>query len=110
MGTFLLQSSPLAIVGLQKQSLAHYNTSAIPGSQPFQNGVREIIWNGLPSPIGNVSPHFEILFPKPILPNCCNVRVKVCIKLVFKNADCDICEKYVCVEFDKNGFITTSSR
>lgn len=110
MGTFLLQSSPQTIGTLIRQALPHYNTSAIPGTSPTRNGVREIIWKGQPSQIGNVSPIFEILFPKPLLPNCCDVRVKVCIKLVFKDVNCDICEIYKCLEFNQNGVVSLKAK
>jgi hypothetical protein len=90
--------------------------SVIPGSSPILNGVREIVWNGQPSQLGAptpttpgmVTPTFEILFPKPILPNCCDMKVKACIKIVFKDANCNICEKYLCLEFNKDGLASTS--
>ncbi len=110
MGTFLLQNTSANFGPLPRLGLPHYSVgSAIPGTSPVRNGVREIIWKGTPSAIGNVNPIFEILFPKPILPHCCNVKVKACMKLVFKDVNCDICEIYLCGEFDKNGFIQASS-
>jgi hypothetical protein len=117
MGTFLLQNSPSHLGSLQQQSLGHYSMgSVIPGSSPILNGVREIVWNGQPSQLGAptpttpgmVTPTFEILFPKPILPNCCDMKVKACIKIVFKDANCNICEKYLCLEFNKDGLASTS--
>lgn len=97
MGTFRINAAYPVINGLTTQNPGHYSMGTDLGGG--NKGVREILWQGGPAVIGSITPQFEILYPKPAIEaECCKIKIKACIKFVFKDSHCNVCEKYQCIE------------
>lgn len=102
-GTFLLENKTGSLPnfnGLQVVEQGYWQggygyTSSISTSSEL--GVREIIWSGNPIQMnGTYTQTLQFLIPKPRAIWCCQIIFKACVKFVFEDSDCKVCELYTC--------------
>lgn len=90
-------------IGSRSGGLAqHYNTiyasSTISSMVGNQSTVREVIWSNPAGSMLRAGDLFEVSYVLPPVSDipCCVTGVRICSKISWKDANCNVCEVYTC--------------